>query len=298
MDNAQVVGYLRLMRPPNLPTAAADVLAGAAIAGYISMPLDAIASLKPLLLLVLASVSLYAGGVVMNDVFDYQLDKKERPERPLPSGLIAVKNAAFFGVFWLALGVLSSFLVSALSGFIAILLCTTILLYDAIAKKYGFFGPLTMGLCRGLNLILGLSIAFEPELLWLGAVPIVYIFAITLISRGEVSGNNKSHILMSGMLYLLVIGTLSLLSYMEGVQILLQTLPFLLGFILAIFIPLQKAYVNNQPQFIKKAVMAGVLSVVLMDATLAAIFGLWWYALLIIALLPLSLGLAKLFAVT
>lgn len=80
---------LELMRPPNLVTAAADVLAGAAVADALLDP--------RLLALVLASALLYAGSAVMNDVFDARLDARERPERPIPSGRVTRSEGFSFG---------------------------------------------------------------------------------------------------------------------------------------------------------------------------------------------------------
>ena len=79
--------YLQLCRPANLPTAAADVLAGTAISGLFAVEgafQMADIEVLPFLLLVMASVFLYAGGVVLNDVFDIEIDRVERPERPIP----------------------------------------------------------------------------------------------------------------------------------------------------------------------------------------------------------------------
>ena len=42
------------------------------------------------LLLVAASVFLYLAGMVLNDVYDVEIDRRERPDRPLPSGRIPV----------------------------------------------------------------------------------------------------------------------------------------------------------------------------------------------------------------
>src|SRR4051794_10139688 len=72
--------YLALLRPANVVTALADVLAGAAVAGE---PWSA--SLPWLLA---STACLYAGGVVLNDVADRTIDAAERPERPIPSGAV------------------------------------------------------------------------------------------------------------------------------------------------------------------------------------------------------------------
>jgi len=299
--NPKLLGYARLARPANLPTAAADILAGVAIAGAISNSMQTEFLGSPLffdiLCLVFSSVFLYAGGVILNDVFDYKIDLIERPERPIPNGTISLKSATVYGGVALIIGILLSFLVSILSFIIATALALAILLYDAIAKKHDFFGPLSMGLCRGLNIILGMSVLGSLTYLWLAIIPVVYIFAITLISRGEVHGKNKNHIVLAGVLYASVIVAVLAIAYFYTDSV-LTTLLYLTVFGYLVFRPLFKAYSENSPENIKKAVMAGVLSLIVLDAAMGATFSVWWYGLLILALLPISIGLSKLFAVT
>ena len=50
-----------------------------------------------LILLVAASTLLYAGGVALNDVYDVDIDRQERPERPIPSGRISLAAARRLG---------------------------------------------------------------------------------------------------------------------------------------------------------------------------------------------------------
>ena len=97
-----LAGALRLVRPANLVTSAADILAAAVITG---------APARRFSWLVAASVCLYAGGVTLNDFFDRQLDSIERPERPIPSGVIAPSVAAIVGTGLLLVGILFAFMV-------------------------------------------------------------------------------------------------------------------------------------------------------------------------------------------
>lgn len=295
--NPVLLGYLRLMRPANLPTAAADILAGAALSGAFVGADYSLVKWLPLLCLVGASVFLYAGGVVLNDVFDYDIDMIERPERALPSGLISVRSAAWFGAVLLIVGTVFAFLVTKLSGLIAVVLALSILAYDGFSKKYGFLGPLNMGLCRALNLLLGISgIAVLPH--WeYASIPLLFIFAITLISRGEVHGDNKKHLIWAGALYVTVIFLVLVMATTKTDHV-MQTLPFLVLFAFLVFRPLIQAYRLNSPANIKKAVISGVLSLVVLDAAIAAGHAFWWYAACMLLLLPLSLLLSKLFAVT
>lgn len=295
--NPVLLGYLRLMRPANLPTAAADILAGVALSGWLIAAGASSVSVLPILFLVVASVFLYAGGVVLNDVFDFEIDKVERPERSLPSGLISVRSAAIFGVILLSIGVVFAFLTTSLSGFIAMALALSILAYDGFSKKYGFLGPLNMGLCRALNLLLGISIIAQVPNWEYAVIPLIYIFAITLISRGEVHGDNKRHLVWAGLVYATVIFIVVVMA-LNKTDSVMQTIPFLALFAFLVFRPLVKAYHKNSPANIKKAVISGVLAVVVLDAAIASGHSEWWYAVLILLLLPLSILLSKLFAVT
>jgi len=136
--------YLTLMRPANLVTAVADILAGASVAAAVTGSLDGNAGW-----LALATVGLYGGGVVFNDVFDVDLDRIERPERALPSGQVSLSSAVTLGGMLLLVGVLLSSLVSSDSGAIALAVAVLALVYDARAKHHPLFGPLVMGMCRG-----------------------------------------------------------------------------------------------------------------------------------------------------
>ncbi|MCK5441168.1 MAG: UbiA-like protein EboC [Maribacter sp.] len=299
--NQVLVGYAKLARPANLPTAAADILAGVAIAGaYVSfedMAFLSSAIFVDILFLIFSSVFLYAGGVVLNDVFDIEIDKVERPERPIPSGVVSVKSASMYGGFLMILGILLAFVANNKCGFIAIALAVSILAYDSFSKKHGILGPLNMGLCRALNLILGMAILGDIQFVWYALIPMVYIFAITLISRGEVHGNNKNHIIWAGILYSIVIFMVASIQLMDTDNM-MQAIPFIILFGFLVFRPLLKAYKHNAPKNIKNAVKAGVLSLIVLDAALAVGYSNWQYGLLILALLPVSFVLSKIFAVT
>ena len=286
---------LSLTRPANLVTAIADVLAGMAIAGYFH---DFAPPPAPVGWLSLATVCLYGGGVVFNDVFDAELDAIERPERPIPSGTVSKKLATVVGALLLAVGIGVSFIVNQTAGFLAVGIAVSSLVYDRFGKHHNWLGPINMGLCRGLNLLLGVSILPDQVLpwVWVGLVPIAYIAAITMISRGEVHGGSATTLRVAGLLYALVIGCVAALAQRQ--QQLGTALPFLLLFGYYIFPPLWRAVKEPIGQNIGLAVRAGVLSLIVMNAAWVAAFASFPLALLVFCLLPLSRLLAKVFAVT
>jgi hypothetical protein len=291
----KIFHLLRLMRPANIVTSVADVLAGIAISSFV---FGSSASLLPVILLCLSTIGLYGGGIVFNDVFDADLDKIERPERAIPSGAVKLNEAVYLGIFLLVLGILSAFLHSIFSGIIAMFIAFFALVYNKFSKHHSFIGPLNMGTCRGLNLILGMSIlAFSQNNLYIIAiVPLIYIFSITMISQGEVHGSNKNKLFLGVFLYAMVIGIMLYFSWSMG-QVLMALL-FILPFAWMIFKPLFKAIREPLGKNIGMAVKAGVISLILMDAAWAAVFGSLGLAFFIVILLPLSIWLSKRFAVT
>lgn len=309
------------MRLANIITAMSDILAGVAIGGsLVFTDLESLASghvplgelilrnnsfepLYPIVLLLLATIGLYGGGVVLNDVFDGELDKIERPERPIPSGLISKKSASLFGIVLLLAGITAAALSNredlfSYSTILAVIIAFSAVIYDKWMKNHGFLGPITMGFCRGCNLLLGMSIVEQSvhEYWYIALVPVVYIAAITMISRGEVHGGKRTTLYAAAALYIFVL--LSILAVAVLHDTLANTLPFVIIFSILIFIPLQKAINKPEGSRIGKAVKSGVISLILMNAGWAAAFGDLYFALSIILLLPISVLLARAFAVT
>ena len=288
--------WFRLLRPANILTAWADIVAGYAAAvalGGASWDAGAF----PLLLL--ATTGLYGGGVVLNDVFDASLDSVERPERPIPSGRVARGHAALLGAALLLSGVTAAAMVGPPAGRVAAAIAGLAVLYDARAKHHSAIGPLTMGLCRAGNLLLGAAVL--PGVLasiWiLGALPLVYVAAITLVSRGEVHGALRgAGALALALVLAVVVGLLLVWRWTSNESI--RMLLFVAAFAAAVLPAFLKAATRPDPATARAAVRAGVLCLVLLDASLAAGFAGWLPGLLTMTLLPLSMILARRFAVT
>ncbi len=296
-------GYLELMRPANIVTAWADILVGFAASGssliFANLMNGEAVNLIPLAWLLLATTGLYGGGIVFNDVFDAELDAKERPTRAIPSQRVSVQNATRLGILLLIIGCLAAVQVSLLSGAIAVIITFAALFYDAISKHHPVFGPMNMGLCRGSNLLLGVSVipAMVGERWYLALIPILYIAAITAISQGEVHGGKKITGTVAVLLIVIVLTAILALAIFTDYSA-IAALPFaiLLGIrVLPMFI---QAALEPIPDKIRTAVKAGVLSLIILDATMASGFAGWYYGILVVILLPLSMSLAKLFAVT
>ena len=291
--------YLQLMRPANIITAWADILAGVAASGLIDWQGSLDDVLIPLIGLILATTGLYGGGIVFNDYFDANLDEKERPERPIPSRRASRQGAASLGIFLLFFGIFAAFWVSLTSGLIAIVVAMAALIYDMWGKHLSIIGPINMGLCRAGNLMLGVSIlpVMLSERWFIGLFPLFYIGAITGISRGEVEGGDRrTGILALVLLTFVFIGILLIAGLLQGK--LWVTLPFVLLLISRVVPAFVDATCDPRAEMIQKAVKSGIISLIIVNAAISASFTGLEYGLFVLALLPLSLGLGKLFAVT
>ncbi|OYD47002.1 hypothetical protein CHU00_02735 [Sphingobacterium cellulitidis] len=286
--------WIQIIRPSNVLTAISDVLAGVAIA-CLFLHHD-LPEVNNLILITISSMLLYTGGIVFNDVFDAALDQVERPERPIPSGRIKKSSAAILGAVAFAIGCALAFLVNVSAFSISLAIVLMCLLYNGKAKHHFIAGPIVMGTCRGLNLLLGMALLpASLEYWYIAIVPIIYIASVTNISRGEVYGNNKTAMLVSIGLYAMVILTLLYFTFVSKNYL---AIIFILFFTLMIARPLFKALKSLDPMDVRKAVKFGVLALILMNASWIAISGFWILALAVCAILPISIYLAKKFAVT
>jgi 4-hydroxybenzoate polyprenyltransferase len=273
----------QLTRLPNVFTALADICLGALVAGALPEEWAAFG------LLLLASACLYMGGMVWNDFFDVEQDRKERPFRPLPSGRVTMRTAAALGAGLLAAGVAFAALADALAGgsrlnatLIAGGLVAAILLYDGWLKRT-WAGPLGMGLCRMLNVLLGLSAA--PE--WVGGWGIylafvvgIYIVGVTWFARTEARSSSPHALLAAAavMVAALLLGLAVPELGRTGVRAAARTEPFLgsllfpyllvaLGFLVGF--PVYQAIQRPAPARVQAAVKRAVFGLVLLDAVLA-----------------------------
>ena len=139
---------LRLGRVSNLPTVWTNVAAGAWLAGGRPRP-------ATLVLLSLAMSLFYVGGMFLNDAFDREIDARERPERPIPAGLVRAGHVLLAGFGLLFAGELvvaiSTPITDAGGGPIVAgaALAAAIVIYDRWHKQNPL-GPVLMGLCRAL----------------------------------------------------------------------------------------------------------------------------------------------------
>ncbi len=178
--------WLELTRLSNAPTIVSNVLVGWAI----GMRSTAEATWGGVVPTIIALLLLYVGGMALNDVMDVEIDRRERPGRPIPSGSISRFSGTLFVIacFVIALGLLAARAWMALAyGFV---LMVAIILYNALHARHAA-AVILMGLCRGLvYLTAALAVGGTPQ--WnvvalLSTAMVVYVLVFSLVARGEAS---------------------------------------------------------------------------------------------------------------
>lgn len=176
--------WLQLFRMPNLLTVPGDPLAG-----YLLASAGAEKFRPAVFYAISASLLFYGFGLLLNDLMDFSEDCAERPDRPLPGGAVSARSV------WKIAGALPilGLAICAVTGWKSFLfglgIVLAVIAYDCGLKKNPLTGPLTMGICRGLSLLLGaaLSGAFPIAVIAAALLTILYIAAVTMLARRETS---------------------------------------------------------------------------------------------------------------
>lgn len=304
---SKLFALAQLVRLPNVFTAVADVSMGClfVLGAFNTWGSDDFIAYA---ILIAVSCLMYCGGMVLNDVFDYDVDQQERPERPLPSGRLSVNFAQFFGFELLLLGTALGWTVSflgdsVLTGIVASLLAVAILLYDAVLKST-LLGPVAMGACRFLNVLLGMSLLEGGEFdavhfLVAGGIG-VYILGLTIFARQEAENSNRIALAVGSVVMLLGISSLAALAEVAPERLIDQlqnrTMSWYTFWLVVSMLTVwrcARAIARPEPVWVQMAVKNGILSLIILDA--AVIYGVAGLssAVVVLALLLPTIVLGK-----
>lgn len=299
------VAWAQLVRLPNVFTVIADV--GAAYLLVTGGP-DPVGRL---LLVLIAGIALYWAGMILNDVFDIDRDRQERPNRPIAAGQVPLTAATSAGWMLLVIGVVAGFFCGLVPGVVALILAMMVVAYDGPLKSTPL-APAAMGSCRFLSFLLGATAALTFDngveipryVIGIAAGFGVYIMGITTMARDEATGG-RSPLLVTGLVVTIVgIGLLAL-SPQTATQPNLwytdvdRTFPLLIGMIgLPVILRAIRAVIDPRPTNIQNAIRVGILSIIPFAAALAFLGSGPFWGLSVFALLIPSIALAARFRVT
>ncbi|WP_292369321.1 geranylgeranylglycerol-phosphate geranylgeranyltransferase [Methanoregula sp. UBA64] len=162
-------GFLSIIRPANA------VVAGlAAIVAY----LIATGTLVPGVLLLLLVVTLItAAGNVINDYYDAEIDRINRPERPIPSGAVSRNAALIYAGILFCAGVFLAGFTSEICFALALVNSLLLVLYAAWLKSTPFFGNAAVSYLSASIFLFGGAFAG-----WTGFLHMLPVAAITFLA--------------------------------------------------------------------------------------------------------------------
>ncbi|OUT68582.1 MAG: hypothetical protein CBB70_04960 [Planctomycetaceae bacterium TMED10] len=284
--DSKIRAYLELLRLPNVFTAIADVIMGywfaqAALNGSES---PAETHLGILVLLILSSSCFYLAGMVLNDYFDRNKDLQERPARPIPSRRVPESTALWLGTQLLVLGTILAMILSFMSHtlgtlLIALLLATAVVAYDGVFKK-NWLGPLGMGTCRSLNVMMGMSVvegtftAFTMSHFLIIVGIGIYIVGLTWFARTEAERSNRFY--LSASLLMMGLGLACLYSFPQFMPLnktlVSQNIGIWFGFWLLVALQITwrcgKAVLEPTPTNVQVGVKFCLLTLIVLDAAI------------------------------
>jgi geranylgeranylglycerol-phosphate geranylgeranyltransferase len=181
-------GLLAIIRPVN------SLAAGlAAIVAY----LIATGTVIPGVLLLFVAVTLItAAGNVINDYFDVEIDRVNRPDRPIPSGQVSLPAARAYAVVLFVTGILVCFFTNELCIAIAVFNAILLIAYAARLKRTPLFGNITVSYLAASMFLFGGALGGFPGLFHVMPFAVMTFFAMLareLVKDGEdVEGDKAS----------------------------------------------------------------------------------------------------------
>lgn len=156
-----IKGCILLSRPANVAIVVASVAIGSFLCGELLSKAVLLASISAALIL--------AGGNCLNDVFDLETDRINRPRRPIPSGRVSLKAASVCGWALLAIGTGLSPAIGGGALAIAASASVFLVLYGLWLKRVVLIGNLLVSALGALAFLFGGVAAGNPKDAWFPA---------------------------------------------------------------------------------------------------------------------------------
>ncbi|MEM3585777.1 MAG: geranylgeranylglycerol-phosphate geranylgeranyltransferase [Candidatus Jordarchaeaceae archaeon] len=192
----ELKAYVEIMRPVNCAMGGLTVLSAVVVANvFYNLNLQLFWSkfwFFPNRLFEIAVISYFvyffiaAAGMVINDIFDLEVDMVNKPNRPLPRGALTVRQAVEYTVALWAVGVILAFLISIASGILAIIFSGVGFLYAARVKVLGILGNFVVAFSFAFGYIYGsLITSMERGLLRIPLMTLLFFITAFMVLQGR-----------------------------------------------------------------------------------------------------------------
>ncbi len=166
---SQFTAYIKIMRPLNVVIGIIGVLLGAYLTGNLAV--DTIFWYT-----IITVVSFTGAANAINDYYDYEIDKINRPERPIPSGTISRNSARIFSYILFLTGLISSALIRFEPFLLAVFSVILLIGYSRWWKRQPIIGNFVVSVMIAVAFFYGAS-AFGN--LWAASPPAFIGFVYT-----------------------------------------------------------------------------------------------------------------------
>jgi geranylgeranylglycerol-phosphate geranylgeranyltransferase len=184
----KLTALIKLIRPINFLITFISVI----VAAFICFP-DKSPSMNVFIAALAASLAMASGNII-NDIYDIEIDRINRPSRPFPSGLIKINFALFFYLILVLISIALSLLISQTAFTIVLMSHFVLFLYSKYLKKVPLIGNTTVAFLTGLVFIFGGVAVGNPSA---AIIPASFAFLINLIREivkdmEDVEGDRKA----------------------------------------------------------------------------------------------------------
>jgi len=169
---SKLVSIIKISRPVNVVITFISVL----IAALICSP-GKILEFDIFLAAFAASFTAVSGNI-FNDIYDIEIDKINRPFRPLPSGKLTIKEAYSVIILFVTLSIFASLSIGYFPLVIVLFSHFLLLLYSKYLKRIPLVGNIMVSFLTGLVFVFGGVVVNN---FYAALVPAIFAFLINLI---------------------------------------------------------------------------------------------------------------------
>lgn len=241
------------------------------------------------------AAGMYMFGMSLNDVLDIRRDRTFAPERPLPAGRIGLREAVAITVSSLLIAIVAAVPLGMVSTLLAIATAGMVLFYNSLGKHVPGVGVVTLGLIRGMHMLIA-----APSLVYCWPVWLTVSHVIGISAAGY-RLEEKRPALTGGQVWV-VVGSWAFLTVgmtlwmSRSDALFVPALPWIwlgptaaaLAFV-GVAIWTTQSHPNHPRAAGGLLIKRGLLWLIIYDAAWLASAELWWQAVVVAALLPAAM---------
>ncbi len=156
---AKIQGMLKLIRPLNCIVMSFAVLVGASLTGLGNLHwID-------LLFGAITAFTLTGAAMAVNDYYDYDIDKINEPNRPIPSGQVSLKASLIMTAMMTLIGLFFALMITLYCLIFAAIAWIIMVTYTTVGKRAGFPGNLLVSACVAAPFLFGSLVAVNTVMI-------------------------------------------------------------------------------------------------------------------------------------